>query len=110
MSSTHARFVQRAAIVILSAVGAALPQIVTAQSDALLGKWILVPERSKYSGPERYKSMTLTFSKAGGGMTKAVEGVDAKATRSRARLKSSTTTKFVQRPVSPITTPRNGKS
>lgn len=78
MSSTRIRFVQRAAVVILSAVGAALPQIVTAQSDALLGKWILVPERSKYSGPERYKSMTLVFSKAGSGMTKAVEGVDAK--------------------------------
>ena len=78
MSSTRSKVLQRAAIVVLAAVGAALPQIVTAQSDALLGKWILVPERSKYSGPERYKTMTLTFSKAGSGMTKQVEGVDAK--------------------------------
>src|SRR5262245_74735 len=78
MSSTRSKFVQRAAIVILAAVGAALPQIVTAQSDALVGKWILVPERSKYSGPERYKSMTLTYSKGAAGMTKQVEGVDAK--------------------------------
>jgi tetratricopeptide (TPR) repeat protein len=78
MSSTRSRFLQRAAIVVLAAVGAALPQIVIAQSDALLGKWILVPERSKYSGPERYKSLTLTFSKAATGMTKQVEGVDAK--------------------------------
>ena len=78
MSFRPSRFVQRAAIVILAAVGAALPQIVTAQSDALLGKWILVPERTKYSGPERYKSITLTFSKTGSGMTKVFEGVDAK--------------------------------
>jgi tetratricopeptide (TPR) repeat protein len=77
MSSTRSKFLQRTAVVVLAAVGAALPQIVTAQSDALVGKWILVPERSKYSGPERYKSMTLTFSKAGAGMTKEVEGVDA---------------------------------
>ena len=47
MSSTRSKVLQRAAIVVLAAVGAALPQIVTAQSDALLGKWILVPERSK---------------------------------------------------------------
>jgi tetratricopeptide (TPR) repeat protein len=78
MSSTRSKFLQRAAIVVLAAVGAALPQIVTAQSDALVGKWILVPERSKYSGPERFKSMTLTFSKAASGMTKEVEGVDGK--------------------------------
>jgi tetratricopeptide (TPR) repeat protein len=79
MSSTGFVFARRAAIVILAAVGAALPQIVIAQSDALLGKWILVPERSKYSaGPPRYQSMTLTFSKAGKGFKKDVEGVDAK--------------------------------
>ena len=78
MSSTRSKVLQRAAIVVLAAVGAALPQLVIAQSDALVGKWILVPERSKYSGPERYKSMTLTFSKAASGMTQEVEGVDAK--------------------------------
>jgi tetratricopeptide (TPR) repeat protein len=78
MSSKRFVFARRAAVVILAGVGAALPQIVTAQSDALLGKWILVPERSKYSGPERFKSMTLTFSKAGKGMKKEIEGVDAK--------------------------------
>jgi len=78
MSSTRSKFLQRAAIVVLAAIGAALPQIVTAQSDALVGKWILVPERSKYSGPERYKSMTLTFSKGGSSMTQNIEGVDGK--------------------------------
>jgi tetratricopeptide (TPR) repeat protein len=79
MSSKGFVFARRAAIVILAGVGAALPQIVTAQSDALLGKWVLVPERSKYTpGPERYKSMTLTFSKAGNGMKKEIEGVDGK--------------------------------
>ena len=50
MSSTRSKFLQRAAIVVLAAVGAALPQIVTAQGDGLVGKWILVPERSN-SGP-----------------------------------------------------------
>jgi tetratricopeptide (TPR) repeat protein len=77
MSSTRSRFLQRAAIVIVAAVGAALPQIVIAQGDGLVGKWILVPERSKYSGPARYKEMTITFSQAGKGFSKSIEGVDA---------------------------------
>jgi tetratricopeptide (TPR) repeat protein len=77
MSSKRFVFARRAVIVVLAAIGAALPQIVTAQSDALLGKWILVPERSKYSGPARYKSMTLTFSKTGSGLKQEIEGVDA---------------------------------
>jgi len=78
MSSSRSRFVQRAAIVILAAVGAALPQIVIAQGDALVGKWILVPERSKATpGPARYKEMTVTFSAAGKGFSKSIEGVDA---------------------------------
>jgi tetratricopeptide (TPR) repeat protein len=76
MSSTSSRFLQRAAIVVLAAVGAALPQIVIAQGDGLVGKWILVPERSKYSGPARFKEMTITFSEAGKGFSKTVEGVD----------------------------------
>ena len=76
MSSTRSRFLQRAAIVVLAAVGAALPQIVIAQSDGLVGKWILVPERSKYSGPARFKEMTITFSESGKGLSKAVDGVD----------------------------------
>jgi tetratricopeptide (TPR) repeat protein len=77
MSSPFFAFARRAAIVILAAVGAALPQIVIAQSDALAGKWILVPERSKFAGPAGYKSLTLTFTKAGAGMKKEIEGVDA---------------------------------
>ncbi len=78
MSSSRSRFVQRAAIVIFAAVAAALPQIVTAQGDALVGKWILVPERSKATpGPARYKEMTITFSAAGKGFSKSIEGVDA---------------------------------
>jgi tetratricopeptide (TPR) repeat protein len=78
MSSTRTRFAQRAAIVILSAVGAALPQIVIAQGDGLVGKWLLVPERSKFTpGPARYKEMTITFSEAGKGFSKSIEWVDA---------------------------------
>jgi tetratricopeptide (TPR) repeat protein len=76
MSSTRFVFARRAAIVVLAAVGAALPQMVTAQSEALLGKWILVPERSKFAGPAP-KSMTVTFTKAGNGMKKEIAGVDA---------------------------------
>jgi tetratricopeptide (TPR) repeat protein len=77
MSSPRFAFARRAAIVIVAAVGAALPQIVIAQSDALAGKWILVPERSKFAGQAGYKSLTLTFSKAGAGMKKEINGVDA---------------------------------
>jgi tetratricopeptide (TPR) repeat protein len=62
--------------VVLAAVGAALPQIVIAQGDGLVGKWIYVPERSKYSGAPRFKEMTITFSEQGKGFSKAVEGVD----------------------------------
>src|SRR5262245_42777585 len=74
MSSTRSRFLQRAAVVVLAAVGAALPQIVIAQGDGLAGKWIFVPERSKFSGPPRVKEMTITY--AEGGKSKTVEGVD----------------------------------
>jgi tetratricopeptide (TPR) repeat protein len=74
MSSTRSKFLQRAAIVVLAAVGAALPQIVIAQGDGLVGKWIFVPERSKFSGPARVKEMTITY--AEGGKSKSVEGVD----------------------------------
>ena len=74
MNSTRSRFLQRAAIVVLAAVGAALPQIVTAQGDGLVGKWIFVPERSKFTGPARVKEMTITY--AEGGKSKTVEGVD----------------------------------
>jgi tetratricopeptide (TPR) repeat protein len=74
--------------VVLAAVGAALPQIVIAQGDGLVGKWILVPERSKYSGPARFKEMTLTFSEAGKGFTKTIEGVaaDGKAIKGTAEV------------------------
>src|ERR1700752_3638603 len=77
MSSTRSRFLQRAAIVVLAAVGAALPQIVIAQGGSLVGKWIFVPERSKFTGPAAVKEMTITFSEAGKGFSKTVEGVDA---------------------------------
>src|SRR5262245_27176796 len=75
MSSSRTRFLQRAAIVVLAAVGAALPQIVIAQGGGLVGKWLFVPERSKFSGPARVKEMTITY--AEGGKSKTVEGVDA---------------------------------
>jgi predicted negative regulator of RcsB-dependent stress response len=78
MKFPHPAFARRAAIVILAAFAAALPQIVVAQDDPLVGKWILVPERSKYTpGPARYKSMTVTFSGSQRGLTKEVDGVDA---------------------------------
>lgn len=74
MSSPRSKFLQRAAIVILSAVGAALPQIVIAQGDGIVGKWIFVPERSKFSGPARFKELTIVYGE--GGKSKTVEGVD----------------------------------
>jgi tetratricopeptide (TPR) repeat protein len=73
MSSTRSRFLQRAAIVLLAAVGAALPQVVIAQGGALGGKWLFVPQRSKFSGPA-VKEMTVTYSEDG--KSKTVEGVD----------------------------------
>jgi tetratricopeptide (TPR) repeat protein len=77
MSFIRSVFAQRAAVAILAALGAALPQIVAAQSDPLAGTWNFVPARSTATpGPVRYKSMTLTFSDtAQGQMT--LEGVDA---------------------------------
>jgi tetratricopeptide (TPR) repeat protein len=74
MSSTRSKVLQRAAVVVLAAVGAALPQIVIAQGDGLVGKWIFVPERSKFSGDARVKEMTITY--ADGGNSKTVEGID----------------------------------
>jgi hypothetical protein len=73
MNFTRSAFARRAAVVILAAFGAALPQIVVAQSNPLVGTWNLVPEKST---PARYKSMTLTFSDAGQTVMN-VEGVDA---------------------------------
>jgi tetratricopeptide (TPR) repeat protein len=74
MSSTRSKVLQRAAVVVLAAIGAALPQIVIAQGDGLVGKWIYVPERSKFSGPAQVKEMIITY--AEGGKSKTVEGVD----------------------------------
>ena len=69
-------FVRRAAIVILAAFAAGLPQIVIAQSDPLTGTFNFVPGRSTFTpGPARYKSMTMTFSGSG---DVTLEGVDAR--------------------------------
>jgi len=77
MNFIRSAFARRAAIVILAAFAAALPQIVIAQSDPLAGTWNFVPERSTFTpGPAGYKSMTLAFSNSGESQM-TVEGVDA---------------------------------
>src|SRR6266849_2631127 len=76
MNLPRSAFVRRAAIVILAAFAAVLPQIVIAQGVPLTGTFNFVPGRSNFTpGPARYKSMTMTFS-ASGDMT--LEGTDAR--------------------------------
>src|SRR5258707_5024908 len=76
MNLSRSAFVRRAAIAILAAFAALLPQIVIAQSVPLTGTFNFVPGRSNFTpGPARYKNMTMTFS-ASGDMT--LEGVDAR--------------------------------
>ena len=59
---------------VLAAFGAALPQIVIAQSDPLAGTFNFVPARSTSTpGPVPYKSATMTFS---GDSQVTLEGVD----------------------------------
>ena len=66
MNFTRSAFARRAAVVVLAAFAAALPQIVIAQSDPLTGTWNFVPARSTFTpGPAPYKSATMTFSNAG---------------------------------------------
>src|SRR4051812_20679073 len=66
---------RRAAVVILAAFAAALPQVVVAQSDPLTGTFNFVPARSTATpGPVRYKSMTLNFSDP---TQMVIDGVDA---------------------------------
>jgi len=75
MNLPRSAFARRAAIVILAAFAAALPQAVVAQSDPLAGNGISFRKRSTFTpGPARYKNMTMTFS-GSGEMT--LEGVDA---------------------------------
>ena len=75
MSFTRSAFARRAAIVILAAFGASLPQMVIAQSTPLTGTFNFVPGRSTFTpGPARYKSMAMTFSGSG---DVTIEGVDA---------------------------------
>jgi tetratricopeptide (TPR) repeat protein len=70
-------FARGAAIAILAAFAAALPQIVIAQSNPLSGTFNFVAARSTFTpGPARYKSATLTFSNSGPSQM-TVEGVDA---------------------------------
>ena len=77
MNFTRSAFARRAAIVILAAFAAALPQIVIAQSNPLFGTFNFVPARSTFMpGPARYKSATLTFSDSGESQM-TIEGVDA---------------------------------
>ena len=76
MNLPRSAFVRHAAVAILAAFAALLPQIVIAQSVPLTGTFNFVPGRSNFTpGPARYKSLTMTFS-ASGDMT--LEGVDAR--------------------------------
>jgi tetratricopeptide (TPR) repeat protein len=78
MNFARSAFARRAAIAILSVFAAALPQVVIAQSDPIVGVWHLVPERSSATpGPLPYKSMTLNFSAAGKDLKHDVEGAYA---------------------------------
>ncbi|HXI99781.1 MAG TPA: tetratricopeptide repeat protein [Micropepsaceae bacterium] len=72
MNFTRSAFARRAAVVMLAAFAAVLPQMVSAQSSPLVGTWNFIPEKS--TGPARYKSMTLTFSDPA---VMNVDGVDA---------------------------------
>ena len=77
MTFTRSAFARRAAVVVLAAFGAALPQIVIAQSEPLAGAFNFVPARSTFTpGPAPYKSATMTFSNAGESQV-ILEGVDA---------------------------------
>ena len=77
MNFTRSAFARRAAVVVLAAFGAALPQIVIAQSDPLAGTLNFVPARSTFTpGPAPYKSATMTFSNSGESQM-TLEGVDA---------------------------------
>ena len=77
MTFTRSAFARRAAVVVLAAFGAALPQIVIAQSEPLAGTFNFVPARSTSTpGPAPYKSATMTFSNAGESQV-TLEGVDA---------------------------------
>ncbi len=78
MNFTRSAFARHAAIAILAAFAAALPQIVIAQSDPIVGIWHLVPERSRATpGPLPYKSITLNFAAAGKDLKHDVEGAYA---------------------------------
>ena len=77
MNFIRSAFARRAAVVMLAAVAAALPQIAVGQSNPLAGTWKFLPEKSTFTpGPARYQSMTLTFSASGDPVMNA-EGMDA---------------------------------
>jgi tetratricopeptide (TPR) repeat protein len=73
MNPTRSALARGAALMVLAAVGAGLPDLVVAQTNPLVGTWNLVPEKS--TGPARYKSMTMKIT--GMGDMVDVDGVDA---------------------------------
>ena len=73
MNPTRSVLARGAAVAFFAAIGATLPQMVDAQTNALVGTWNLVPEKS--TGPARYKSMTMKI--GGAGDMVDAEGVDA---------------------------------
>jgi len=76
MNISRSAFARCAAIAILAAFAALLPQAASAQPASLAGTWNLVPDKSTaMPGPVRYKSGTLTFDSNQSSMT--IEGVDA---------------------------------
>jgi tetratricopeptide (TPR) repeat protein len=55
-------FARPTVLVVLAALTAAVPQIVAAQKNPLLGTWNFLPDKSTFMpGPPRYKSLTLTI-------------------------------------------------
>src|SRR5215471_6922723 len=78
MNFAGSAFARRAAIVVLAAFAAALPQEVSAQGDPILGIWHLVPERSNATpGPLPYKTINLNISAAGKDLKSDFEGAYA---------------------------------
>jgi len=66
MKFTRSAFARRVTITILAAFAGAIPGIVLAQGDPIVGVWHLVPERSNATpGPLPYKTMNMNITAAG---------------------------------------------
>jgi len=78
MIFTRSAVARRITIAVLCAFAGAIPGIVLAQDDPIVGIWHLVPARSSATpGPLPYKDMTLNFAAAGKDLKYDVQGVFA---------------------------------